>query len=136
MKNWLVLRDLRDLQEFLGLTRYYRRFVKGYQKIKELLANLIFKKCFWMKWNAMKAMEAFKLAMITIPILAMLDLVRYLWLGVVLMQKDRPISFISEVLSLCNRGKFIYKKELMTIVMALQKWQHYLFDRHFKIKTN
>lgn len=57
-------------------------------------------------------------------------------LGVVLMQKDRPIAFYSRVLGVCARGKSIYEKELMAICLAVQKWKHYLLGRRFVIRTD
>lgn len=57
-------------------------------------------------------------------------------LGVVLMQKGRPIAFINKVLLAQNRGKFMYERELMTIIMAFHKWCHYLLQSHFKVWTD
>ena len=57
-------------------------------------------------------------------------------LGAVLMQGGRSIAFISQVLSERTRAKSIYERELMAIVLALQKWRHYLLGRHFKVRTD
>lgn len=43
MKDWLRLRDLRELKGFLG---YYQRFVKGYRRIAKPLTNLLKKNAF------------------------------------------------------------------------------------------
>jgi len=38
--NWLVPKLVKDIQRFLGLANYYRRFVKGFAKIVRLLHEL------------------------------------------------------------------------------------------------
>ena len=41
MKCWPSLNSLRALRGFLGLIRYYRRFIKDYEKINWPLTNLL-----------------------------------------------------------------------------------------------
>jgi len=38
--NWLVPRDVKDVQKFLGLTNYYRQFVKDFAKIAKLFYKM------------------------------------------------------------------------------------------------
>nr|GEW78845.1 reverse transcriptase domain-containing protein [Tanacetum cinerariifolium] len=40
VKNWKVLRTLTDVRLFLGLARYYRRFIKNFSKISKSLTIL------------------------------------------------------------------------------------------------
>jgi len=42
--NWPVSKSVKDIQKFLGLANYYRRFVEGFAKIARLLHELIRKK--------------------------------------------------------------------------------------------
>ena len=39
--NWLVPRNIKEVQKFLGLTNYYRRFIKDFAKIAALLHVLV-----------------------------------------------------------------------------------------------
>jgi len=42
--------------------------------------------------------------------------------GVVLSQDGKPLAFLSQAPTLRHQGLNIYKKELMAILMAVEKW--------------
>lgn len=50
-----------------------------------------------------------------------------LGMGVVLMQNGHPIAFISKAFSKKNVMLSTYERELLAVVFAVQKWQHYLY---------
>lgn len=54
-------------------------------------------------------------------------------LGAVLSQEKHPIAYFSKALGVRGQAKSIYEKELMAIVLAIQKWRHYLIGRHFVV---
>ena len=56
--------------------------------------------------------------------------------GVCIDQNSHPIVFFSKAIGVRNQAKPIYEKELMAIVLAVQKWRPYLLGRHFVIWTN
>ena len=56
--NWPVPKTVRDVRKFLGLTNYYRQFVKDFAKIAQPLNNLTRKKEKW-KWES-EQQEAFE----------------------------------------------------------------------------
>ncbi|KAL0545247.1 hypothetical protein IC582_020397 [Cucumis melo] len=145
MLQWPQPKDITGLRGFLGLTGYYRRFVKSYGEIAAPLTKLLQKNAFKWDENATLAFESLKKAMTTIPVLALPD-----WslpfmietdasgsgLGAVLSQNSHPIAFFSQKLSPRAQSKSIYERELMAVVLSVQKWRHYLLGRRFTIVSD
>nr|GEU92368.1 putative mitochondrial protein [Tanacetum cinerariifolium] len=71
MPQWLIPLTLKQLRGFLGLTDYYRRFIKDYGSISQPLVALTKKDAF--KWNpsAELAYHKLKEAMVKAPVLAL-----------------------------------------------------------------
>lgn len=57
-------------------------------------------------------------------------------IGAVLMQKGKPIAFLSKPLSPKNQQLSAYERELIAIMFAVSKWRHYLEQGQFIIKTD
>ena len=57
-------------------------------------------------------------------------------IGAVLMQKGHSLAYINVALSTKHQGLSVYENELFVIVYAVSKWHHYLFGRHFSIRTD
>lgn len=64
-------KSIKELRGFLGLTGYYRRFIKNFALISKPLTNLLKKGNFGWNEKAAKAFEELKLAMVKAPILAL-----------------------------------------------------------------
>lgn len=144
-KTWPTPKNLKQLRGFLGLTGYYRRFIKGYGEIKRPLTKLLKKEAFFWSEESTIAFEQLKTTMINAPVLALLDYSLPFMLktdasgvgvGAMLMQQGRPLAFISKGLSPKHHGFSTYEKELLAIIPAKQKWYAYLQGHHFIIRMD
>ena len=57
-------------------------------------------------------------------------------IGAVLMQNQQPVAFFSQALPITHRFKAVYERELMAIVLAVQKWRPYLLGKPFVVRTD
>lgn len=130
MLNWGHPKSIKDLRGFLGLTGYYRRFIKNFTTISKPLTNLLKKGNFSWTIEATQAFEELKQAMVQAPVLALPIFLIYFIIEVdasgkgiltVLMQGVRPIAFISQALSSRHLGLSTYKKELIALLFAMKK---------------
>jgi hypothetical protein len=73
VREWPVPTTVKDVQAFLGLANYYRRFVKQFSHIAQPLTELT-KKVNW-NWllNAQAAFEKLKEALCSAPVLRIYD---------------------------------------------------------------
>ena len=136
---------MREVHGYLELTGYYRPFVHQYgamaASLTQLLKNGAFK---WIK-RAREAFVKLKNAMMTLSVLALLDFnlpfeieidaSRY-GIGAVWIQAKRPIAYYSHTLALRDRAKPVYERELVVVVLAVQRWRPYLLGTKFVVKTD
>ena len=145
MVTWPTLTSVKVLKGFLGLTSYYRKFIKNYVLIAAPLTALLRKNVFDWSAAANLAFHQLKADVSQPPILALPNFNQHFiiecdasrtGLGAVLMQNQRPIAFHSQIL----KGKALqqsnYEKELLALVTAVHKWRPYLLGSPFIIKTD
>lgn len=145
MLKWPVPTTVTELRGFLGLTGYYRKFVKHYGLIAKPLTMLLRKKQFAWNDEAQLAFDKLKVAMSNTPVLALPNFKEPfiietdacdVGIGAVLMQHDQPVAFLSKALSGPHKLLSIYEKEFLALIMAVEKWRQYLQCQEFVIRTD
>ena len=139
--SWPEPRNVKDVKKFLGLTNYYRRFIKDFAQVARPMNALTRKDVKW-RWGGEEqiAFDELKKAFTTRPVLAALDLdkefrveadaLNYATGGVLSMKCSddlwRLVAFISKSLSDTERNYEIHDKEMLAIVRCLEEWRHFL----------
>lgn len=145
IKEWPLPKRTNALRDFLGLIGYYDKFVKGYGGIASPLNKVLKKEEFHCMKETELAFEQLKNALILPPALPMPNFEDEFTMecdaskggiGAVLMQKGHPLAFISQTLKGRALTLSTYEKEMLAILLAMQKWQQYLLGRRFTIKTD
>ena len=141
VKEWPKPTNVKDIQAFLGLVNYYRKFIKGFSGIATPLTKLTYKDTPFI-WNhdCEEAFKELKYRLATMPILAIFDLEREAILetntsdyaiGACLTQKGdnkklRTMAYYSYKMTGLELNYDIYDKELLAVVEALREWRVYL----------
>lgn len=146
VKDWPVPVNLKELRGFLGLSGYYRKFVRHYGVISQPLTNLLRKSVpFVWSTEAQTAFEVLKSALITAPVLALPDFTQQFVIetdacdsgvGAVLLQRSHPVAYVSRGLGPRTRGLSTYEKEYLAILLAVEQWRTYLQHAEFLILTD
>ena len=129
--EWPVPKSVKDVQKFLGLANYYRRFVKYFARIVKLLHEMTRKEMKW-SWGErqQRAFEELKERFTIEPVLVTPDLDKKMRVeadasdfateGVLSMkckdEKWRPVVYISKLLNEAERNYEIHDKEMLAII--------------------
>ncbi|KAM2782206.1 hypothetical protein COP1_011852 [Malus domestica] len=146
MENWEQPRNITEVQSFLGLAGYYRRFVKDFSMIALPLMKLT-RNDVKFEWdeNFEQRFQQLKYCLTHAPVLVLSDDsgnfeiysdASLNGLGCVLMQHNRVIAYASRQLKIHQRNYPTHDLELAAIVFALKIWRHYLYGEKCKIFTD
>ena len=120
---------MKNLKGLLGLTGYYRKFVRNYGRIATPITTLTKNDAFYWTMEATQDFEQLKEAMCKAPVLTTPYFTKTFvvkcdasgnGIGVFLMQEGIPISFESMPIKGNDLHKLIYEKKILAILHALK----------------
>jgi hypothetical protein len=151
VENFPIPKNTKELQAFLGLANYYRKFIKNHASIVRPLTDQIrtipttknnAKRNIPIEWDAIKdhAFEEIKQQIISAPTLKFPDLnepfiIRcdaslYCIAGILSQQEEegeRPIGFCSRRLNKTEEAYSATERELLAILFTIQNFKQYLY---------
>ncbi|GJU26912.1 putative reverse transcriptase domain-containing protein [Tanacetum coccineum] len=113
IKDWAFPKTATEIRQFLGPTSYYRRFIEGFSKIAKSMTKLTQKKVKF-DWEGSEDFIVYCDALIK-------------RLGLVLMQREKVITYASQQLKIHEKNYTTHYLELGAVVFALKIWRHYLY---------
>ena len=143
-------KTLAEVQRFLGLASYYRRFIKNFAAIAKPIHRLTEKgrEFCWTEACA-DAFKELKHRLTTAPILAFPDYnlpfildtdASGTGIGAVLSQvqegEERVVAYASRTLSKQERRYCVTRRELLAVVTFIRHFRHYLLGCHFELRTD
>ena len=149
--EWPSPRSAKEVQQFLGLANYYRRFVKDFATVAKPLHKLT-EKGVPFSWSdqCQSCFNTLKSLLTSAPILALPDWSRPFIvdtdasdqaIGAVLSQvnengDEQVIAYASRCLSKTERNYCVTRRELLAVVTFLQQFKQYLLGHTFMIRTD
>ena len=150
--NYPDLKNAKDVQRFLGLTGYFRKFIPSYSTIAKPLSDLLRKDSpFKFEVEQKTAFLHLKQLLSEKPVLSIFNQKSPIeihtdasidGLGAVLLQKSKqdnnfhPVYYMSKKTSDHERKYTSYELEVLAIVEALKKFRIYVLGAPFKIVTD
>ncbi|KAJ9557295.1 hypothetical protein OSB04_011909 [Centaurea solstitialis] len=144
--KWETSKSPTEIRSFLGLARYYCRFIQDFSKVAVPLTKLTRKNVSFV-WGEeqQSAFETLRQKLCEAPVLTLPEGVEdltvycdasYHGLGCVLMQRGKVISYASRQLKTHEVNYPTHDLELAAVVFALKLWRHYLYGVKSTIYTD
>ena len=136
--------NVASLQSFNGMVNYLKKF-SPLSELSEPLRRLCKSGVKW-AWESeqQNAFEAIKQVITTLPVLAYFDKTKKhavqcdaskKGLGAVLLQESKPVMYVSRALTETEQKYSNIGRELLAIVFALERLNHYTFGRTITVQS-
>lgn len=151
IKNFPIPKNVRDVQSFIGLSSYFRKFIEDFALIADPLCALLKKGIvFSFGQKQMEAFETLKHKLIKAPVLSIYNPddptelhcnASSQGFGAVLLQRKadnrfHPIFYFSKRTTEVEARYHSYELETLAIIYALKRFRIYLQGIPFKIVTD
>jgi len=151
VKDWPLPKNIKELQSFLGLANFLRRYIQGFSFLTAPLTSITDQQSAsfpWQNWpeDKKKALEDVKHALTSSPVLTLPDFAKpfdvrtdasVLGTGGVLMQQPgHVIAYTSHKFSPAERNYHTTDQELLAIVRACKEWRCYLEGSEVNLITD
>jgi hypothetical protein len=143
-------KTITNIRSFLGLTGYYRNYVRGYSRLAAPLFELM-KKDIAFVWNSdyQQAFEALKRTLVAAPVLVRPDFKKPFCLdvdwspkgvGAILSQREgkleRVVAYANKGLTSAQRKFHPMEGECYTLIWGIMHFRQYLHRNHFTLRTD
>jgi hypothetical protein len=143
-------KNVPSVRSFLGLTGYYRKYIRGYSNLAGPLFELT-KKDVAFVWDMRceQAYQALKAALVDAPVLTRPNFKQTFWLDVdwstkgvraILSQKEgkfeRVIAYASKSLIKAQRKFHLMEEECYALIWGVMHFRQYLHMKHFILRTD
>jgi hypothetical protein len=150
IKERLPPKNVKQVQQYLGICNYYRRFIKDFSKIAKPLFGLLQKDKKW-DWTpeCQAAFEGLRDKLVQYPILRHPDYKKPFMLhtdasgfaiGAILSQRDENGEYVCSYASRILRGAELHygitEKECLAVVFGVKQFRIYLYGTKFEIITD
>jgi hypothetical protein len=140
VRSWETLRNLKEIQLFLGFANFYRRFIKNLSGVARPITDLTQNKGLDFHWGPMQVVvfQQLKDVFTSTPILKYFDSALELIIetdasnfaiGCILSKrhagKQHPVAFHSRKMELTERNYDIHDKELLAVVEVFKHCRPY-----------
>ena len=135
-----------SLQSFNGMVNYLKRFSPVLSELSEPLRRLCKTGVEWAwKSKQQSAFESIKQVITSLPVLAYFDKTKkhtiqcdasLKRLGAVLLQELKPVMYVSRALTETEKRYSNIERELLAIVFALERLNHYTLGRTITVQSD
>ncbi|GFU50402.1 retrovirus-related Pol polyprotein from transposon 297 [Trichonephila clavipes] len=149
--NFPEPKSIKNVQQFIGLTGYFRKFIRSYSIIAKPLSDLLrHDNYFIFKEHQRIAFQKLKDALLSDPVLCIFkpyaklqlhtDASKYGY-GAILLQESEdgqyhPIYYMSKKTLPHDEKYFSYELEMLAVIEALKIFRHFLQSTQFKFFTD
>ena len=138
--------NVANLKSFNGMVNYLKKFSPVLSEISEPLRRLYKSRVKW-AWESeqQNAFEAIKQVIMSLPVFTYFDNTRKhtiqcdaskKGLGAVLLQESKPVMYMSRALTETEQRYSNIERELLAIVFALERLNHYTFGRTITVQSD